>query len=69
MKTVLKLYFSAICIIVLVLVFVSKKKEVIVDSVMLVNVEALAEGESDHGCYSIGSIYCPYNTNKVYIIY
>lgn len=66
MKTKLKLTFVAVCV--LVCVFASKKKEAGMDSLQLMNVEALAGGESGVFCIGTGSIDCPGYNVKVYSI-
>lgn len=65
----MKLFFSAVCIIALVCVFTSKREVSVVDSLQLMNIEALANGESGSRCVGIGSVECPYYGLKVYYIY
>lgn len=65
----MKLFFSAVCIIALVCVFTSKREVSVVDSLQLMNIEALANGESGSRCVGTGSVECPYYGLKVYYIY
>lgn len=69
MKTKMKLIFSAVCVIVLVCVFTSKRKVAVADSLQLMNIEALASGEGGSICAGVGSVDCPHNGNKVYAVY
>lgn len=69
MKTKMKLIFSAVCVIVLVCVCTTKMKVVIGDSLHLMNIEALAGGESGGFCVGDGSVDCPYANAKVYVVY
>ncbi|MCI1682547.1 MAG: NVEALA domain-containing protein [Bacteroides sp.] len=40
-----------------------------VTSLLLENIEALAQGESGGvGCYGVGAVDCPYSKDKVYFI-
>lgn len=69
MKTKMKLIFSVVCMIALVCVFTSKRKAAVIDSLQLMNIEALANGESGSKCVGTGSIDCPGYNVKVYFIY
>lgn len=69
MKTKMKLIFSAVCIIALVCVFTSKRKAVVASSLQLMNIEALASGESGSKCMGTGSVDCAAYNVKVYVIY
>lgn len=69
MKTKMKLIFLAICIIALVCVFTSKRKVSVVDSLQLMNIEALANGEGGSKCVGVGSVDCSAYNVKVYVIY
>lgn len=69
MKTKMKLIFAAVCVIALVCVFTSKKEVAVADSLQLMNIEALASGESGSRCVGTGSVECPYYGLKVYYIY
>lgn len=69
MKAKMKLIFSAVCMIALVCVFTSKRKKIVEDSLQLMNVEALAEGESGGMCYGEGSVDCPFASVKVYVVF
>ncbi len=41
-----------------------------INSLLLDNIEALADGESVNGhCVGVGSVDCPYNGNKVLMVY
>lgn len=69
MKTKMKLIFSAVCVIALVCVFISKRKAIVTDSLQLMNVEALASGEGGAICAGTGSVDCAAYNVKVYAIY
>lgn len=69
MKTKMKLIFSVVCIIALVCVFTSKRKVAVADSLQLMNIEALAGGESGGFCVGDGAVDCPYANAKVYVVY
>lgn len=70
MKTKMKLAFLAMCVCGLIYVCASKKKEAITDSLQLMNIEALASGESGKvKCVGYGSVECPIDGSKVYYIY
>ncbi|WP_455590600.1 NVEALA domain-containing protein [Bacteroides sp.] len=70
MKLKLKLAFLAMCVCVLICVCASKKKEAITDSLQLMNIEALASGETGGvKCTGVGSVECPINDWKVYYIW
>ena len=70
MKLKLKLAFLAMCVCGLIYVCVSKKKEAITDSLQLMNIEALASGESGGAvCKGVGSVSCPIDGSKVYVVW
>lgn len=69
MKTTMKLIFSAVCVIALVCVFTSKTEVSVADSLQLMNIEALAGGETGGFCAGDGSVDCPYASVKVYAVY
>lgn len=68
MKAKMKAIFLAVCVVAVVCIFVSKKREAIKDSITLMNVEALAGGETGGTCMGSGSIHCPYSNDNVYFV-
>lgn len=69
MKTKLKISFLAVCAVIAMCVFVSKQKKDVADSLTLMNIEALASGESSNArCYGTGSVDCPFDHLKVYFV-
>lgn len=70
MKLKLKLAFLAMCVCGLIYVCVSKKKEAVTDSLQLMNIEALASGETGGAkCKGVGSVECPVDGSKVYVVW
>lgn len=67
MKAKFKILGLAACAAVLVSVSVLQKKESVSNPLLLMNIEALASGESggNVACIGYGSVDCPRNTNKV----
>ena len=69
MKTKMKLIFCAVCIVAVASVFIPKRKTSVAESLQLINVEALANGESFDECRGLGSVDCPISSVKVYVVY
>lgn len=68
MKNKIKFIFCAACVAVAVCVFISKEGKTAPDSLTLMNIEALASGESGVMCYGTGSVDCPGFNAKVYMV-
>lgn len=66
-----KSLFVALILVAAIASFQWSAKRKNLDSLMLENIEALAEGEEDVDieCIGIGSVDCPYTNVKVYFIY
>lgn len=66
-----KSLFAALILVAAIASFQWSAKRKNLDSLMLENIEALAEGEEnvDVACFDIGSVDCPYTNIKVYFIY
>lgn len=65
-----KSLFVALILVAAIASFQWSAKRKNLDSLMLENVEALAEGEEDVviDCFDIGSVDCPYTNVKVYYV-
>lgn len=70
MKAKFKILGLAACAAVLVSVSVLQKKESVSNPLLLMNIEALASGESggSAACIGYGSVDCPHNGVKVLYI-
>jgi len=70
MKSKMKFVFIAIVAIFVIAAWsMVNNRPASINSLLLDNIEALAEGEvSDGHCWGIGSVDCPYNESKVYYI-
>lgn len=65
-----KSLFVALALVATIVSFQWDAKRKNLDSLMLENVEALAEGEEDENaeCFDIGSVDCPHSDIKVYYV-